>query len=844
MALTNLVTSFVLDVYDHDATPASVKAIALDKQTRYIKATLTYRGADYPVDENATVTLTVIRPDNVGVQVTGSVVDVDNADRTGTIKGVSAELSQTALALKGNLKAQVMVSVGDQILRTEIFTIKNGEALDADVSEWAGEYQGYNLDELVQTVNDVVTTVTGMEADVSDLKEGLNAAYKSETITREYIGASVVEFSVSNGDTLKIKNETNGTLRVRLRASADSTTNLQDISVPANATAFKTATASASYLSVYFNAVGTASIENGNVISLDKAETKTARNLNTYTGASDINLSTAVQGAYLYDGSLSNSENYKRIDIALGDAVAVNIIGSTANAFCLYHFLNGSGKIIKSNANTATQTNYNLFLEVPETAETLRFSFQLAEESAVTLFDLSAKDKAIINESKDSIEINLANARDGGYSYDGNFHPTSTTYKYAEIDVRGYKQIHLIGTTQNAFCLWRIRDTYGNPIKTAEYVDNNKRAYDLMLDIPLTAKSVLFTFNKNEYAYAELIALSDGYIKNIDDNSSYVHDVQKAIAEEWCFPFVDVGDLGCGYQHIIPETAQLWSSSGTKDLNQINALMSDGVHPFFGDGLVLMYGADIARQMALIPPAYTSSDTVQANMWQGKTMLWLGTSIPAGSDPSAGSGAAYPDIVAEQLGATVINKARGSSCVRINSSQGDYKNMYYPHFLRSLSRMVSEVDDIVANWSTIQPNIAGAPSTLSADEIATMKAHSYENLLMPYLNGTNAMPDVFVIDHGHNDKRPKGADGGYDMYVDSSYENIMTGKVAVDTWMVANGYANLKTALNSDLSKVGNINQFASTLNRNTFKGAMNFIITLILRYNPRARIIIVSEYN
>ena len=75
-------------------------------------------------------------------------------------------------------------------------------------------------------------------------------------------------------------------------------------------------------------------------------------------------------------------------------------------------------------------------------------------------------------------------------------------------------------------------------------------------------------------------------------------------------------------------------------------------------------------------------------------------------------------------------------------------------------------------------------------------------------------------------------------------ENIMIGKVAVDTWMTANNYANLKTALNSDISGVENLSQFASTLNRNTFKGAMNFIITLILRYNPRARIIIISDYH
>ena len=174
MALTNLVTSLVLDVYDHDTTPTSVKAIALDKQTRFIKATLTYRGVDYPVDENATVTLTVIRPDKTGVQVTGSVVDVDNADRTGTIKGVYAELSQTALALKGKLQAQFMITSGEQVLRTEIFLINNGVALDADVSEWAGEYQGYNLDELVENVNGAIATVNEMESDVSDLNEELS----------------------------------------------------------------------------------------------------------------------------------------------------------------------------------------------------------------------------------------------------------------------------------------------------------------------------------------------------------------------------------------------------------------------------------------------------------------------------------------------------------------------------------------------------------------------------------------------------------------------------------------------------------------------------------------------
>lgn len=166
MTLENVITTLVLDVIDHDQTQGVVKAIALDSKTRYVQATIVQHGLDYDVDPNAVVTLTILRPDNVGVQITGSVVDVDNADRTSTIKGVYAELTQAALAKSGTLKAQFKITSGEQILRTEIFQIKNGIALDGETSEWADQYEGYNLDELVQSVNE-------METDVSDLKEGL-----------------------------------------------------------------------------------------------------------------------------------------------------------------------------------------------------------------------------------------------------------------------------------------------------------------------------------------------------------------------------------------------------------------------------------------------------------------------------------------------------------------------------------------------------------------------------------------------------------------------------------------------------------------------------------------------
>jgi hypothetical protein len=332
------------------------------------------------------------------------------------------------------------------------------------------------------------------------------------------------------------------------------------------------------------------------------------------------------------------------------------------------------------------------------------------------------------------------------------------------------------------------------------------------------------------------------------ENYTKLYESQKAIAIDWHFPFVDVYNyLGLGHNHIIPNTAKTWSASGTVDLNQRQLWMSDGTHPFLGTGLTEMYGRTIANQIAVVSPSYYNGQGQSSpSFWSGKKLIWYGTSIPAGSDPSAGSGtgATYPKIVVDQLGATLTNKALGSSCVRINSSTGEYTGMIFSHFLRAMSRMIGEADTLANDWSNIYTKITNAPSTLSESNIATMKNHSFETILKPYLDGTYTMPDCFVLDHGHNDCRPCKLNGEEDLLLEPNLYNIQNGFLAEDTYMTANNYANLKLALNSDLSGITNKASFAATLNRNCFRGAMNFIITVILSYNSHARIIIVSDYD
>ena len=171
MSLTNIVTNIDLDVYDHDLTPTTVKAIALDGQTRYVAAALLWGRVPYDIGQGAGVILTVLRPDNTGVQVTGSTYAYD-ADGT-TMYGAHAELSQLALAIKGTCKAQFKITSGDQILRTEIFSINNGAALDADIESWAGDLDGHNLDEMAESIETLESAVGTLQTDVATVKEGL-----------------------------------------------------------------------------------------------------------------------------------------------------------------------------------------------------------------------------------------------------------------------------------------------------------------------------------------------------------------------------------------------------------------------------------------------------------------------------------------------------------------------------------------------------------------------------------------------------------------------------------------------------------------------------------------------
>lgn len=226
-----------------------------------------------------------------------------------------------------------------------------------------------------------------------------------------------------------------------------------------------------------------------------------------------------------------------------------------------------------------------------------------------------------------------------------------------------------------------------------------------------------------------------------------------------------------------------------------------------------------------------------SNYWKNKKIWWCGTSIPAGG---------YPQIVGTNLGAEVTNKAVGGSMCRANVRTGDYVGANFENITSCLTMTKAEIESFITNYATIQPTLTGnAPETLSASNLSRLRAASFEDRLVPYLDGTYDFPDLFVIDHGHNDFKYKMPDGTTsDITLEPTVSNISQGVLAEDTYMTANNNEKLESFFGS-LSNIkpSDLAGFVASLNRNCYKGAINFIVTLILKYKPTARIVFISNY-
>ena len=238
------------------------------------------------------------------------------------------------------------------------------------------------------------------------------------------------------------------------------------------------------------------------------------------------------------------------------------------------------------------------------------------------------------------------------------------------------------------------------------------------------------------------------------------------------------------------------TSAGTVDNYEIT--IPAGVNKMYVNGRP--YNIIVKKKIKTVEDAIGVLFDKYNTNWQGKTIVWFGTSIPAGGFLGSEHPNAYPQQVGRLLECTVINEAIGSSCIsaksptRISENNPYGFNTNFEASSRCITNSLTEMNWIIDNKSS-SIWTSGVPSDWSDWWAEKIRSFSYENLIDKYLTEDN-MPDAFVFDYGHNDSD----------HTTSEYESY------------------------------GEYSPY-------TFRGGMNFLIRRILSYKPDAKIIMIGEY-
>ena len=142
-------------------------------------------------------------------------------------------------------------------------------------------------------------------------------------------------------------------------------------------------------------------------------------------------------------------------------------------------------------------------------------------------------------------------------------------------------------------------------------------------------------------------------------------------------------------------------------------------------------------------------------------VLWVGTSIPAGNVVD-GVPNNYPKMVADALGFNLYNNSIGASFLTFYPNNGYVNDESYnwqkkadikEHVGYCLSATKQQVED---KFRPILQRIKSNDSTMTDADIehyiGVWKWASYEDRIIPYIDGTIASCDTVIIDHGYNDR--------------------------------------------------------------------------------------------
>jgi hypothetical protein len=217
-------------------------------------------------------------------------------------------------------------------------------------------------------------------------------------------------------------------------------------------------------------------------------------------------------------------------------------------------------------------------------------------------------------------------------------------------------------------------------------------------------------------------------------------------------------------------------------------------------------------------------------------------------------------MVSDVLGFELYNMSRPSSCLSKIVDPGWTTSAQYnaePTVGRSLSMTKAEIDSTFRNsLNNIRIN-EGLTNSWVENLLDDWKSHSYEELIMPYIDGTIAECDTVIIDHGFNDRF--NILNFCKNFNNPSKDNLSyypADQVGGDTdysYPVKNGNQGWYWLQHFGDTQYYDAHEYGRALwngvettpdFKNNYFGAMMFVIRKIWSVNPRIRIIIGNYFS
>lgn len=232
------------------------------------------------------------------------------------------------------------------------------------------------------------------------------------------------------------------------------------------------------------------------------------------------------------------------------------------------------------------------------------------------------------------------------------------------------------------------------------------------------------------------------------------HEAGKSAAEAIFFPYTPASD---------PKLVVTATINGQSKAFECPIVLKSGSDSFVGGKRYVMSvtisETGVTGVMTMIKDWNTSNKNP---LIEDEKILWIGTSIPAGSG--------YPQIVADNLKCQVINNAVGGSLV-LKENNGNAvlgtkaewdayaawlngEGYSFKHLAAGgLAQTTEEAEIYRANLEN-RYDESGAPSegkkTWVDEQIRKIASLSYQKLILPYITGSDPCTTI-ILDHGFND---------------------------------------------------------------------------------------------